>query len=60
MYDEIDRIESVNVAEFDSDPHHYYYELMDDGELSVTRYIGNSKYIKIPSEAVYNGKKCKV
>lgn len=60
VYDEIDRIESVNAAEFDSDPHHYYYELMDDGELSVTRYIGNSRYIKIPSEAVYNGKKCKV
>ena len=60
VYDEIDRIESANAAEFDSDPHHYYYELMDDGELSVTRYIGNSRYIKIPSEAVYNGKKCKV
>lgn len=60
VYDEIDRIESDNAAEFDSDPHHYYYELMDDGELSVTRYIGNSRYIKIPSEAVYNGKKCKV
>lgn len=60
VYDEIDRIESVNAAEFDSDPHHYYYELMDDGELSVTRYIGNQRYIKIPSEAIYNGKKCKV
>lgn len=60
VYDEIDRIESVNADKFDSDPHHYYYELMDDGELSVTRYIGDSEYIKVPSEAVYNGKRCKV
>lgn len=60
VYDKIDRIESDNAGKFDSDPHHYYYELMDDGELQVTKYIGNSEYIKIPSESDYNGKKCKV